>query len=274
MQCASCGGALEFTTGWAHARCLQCATLYANQNGVYHQLAFTPPGAPRDPAKENAYAASVGFRPREVAPGDEPLDVYQQALPPAEQLQARINQVSSATHVHPSAWRDDFGPLGRDRIEEFAYQMFEVEAEAGGALKRDEIVRKLGYRDLVHFERVRYTFLKHGGRPMGGTLSTFVWDHGPAQPALLAARARKDREQMSAHVEQNKDLLAPVEGVSLGDYAKACMGAASGDFAAALSQLGMDTAKFERVSAAWNAKMGSDTTGTLARLYAEAFTRG
>jgi hypothetical protein len=35
----------------------------------------------------------------------------------------------------------------------------------------------------------------------------------------------------------------------------------------------MDAAKFERVSNAWNAKMASDATGTLARLYGEAFTK-
>ena len=86
-------------------------------------------------------------------------------------------------------------------------------------------------------------------------------------------RERKEREKMNAHVAANADLVAPVEGVSLDDYARACLGAASGNFAAVLGELGMDMAKYERVAAGWNAKMAGDATGTVARLYGEAFTR-
>jgi hypothetical protein len=179
------------------------------------------------------------------APGDEPLDGHQQQLPPAQQIQ----------------------------IDELAYQMFEVEALPADNVARDELVRRWGYRDLVQFERVRYSFLKHWGTPMGPTLRHFLWDNSRAQPAMLRARERKEREKMNAHVAANADLVAPVEGVSLDDYARACLGAASGNFAAVLGELGMDMAKYERVAAGWNAKMAGDATGTVARLYGEAFTR-
>jgi hypothetical protein len=163
--------------------------------------------------------------------------------------------------VNPAA---SFGTSDFGRIDPSNQQAFWA---------RDELVRRWGYRDLVQFQRVLYSFLKHWGTPTGQSLRHFMWDNSRAQPAMLGARERKEREMMNARVAGNAELVAPVEGVSLDDYARACLGAASGNFAAVLAELGMDMAKYERVAAGWNAKMAADTTGTVARFYGEAFTR-
>ena len=206
-------------------------------------------------------------------PGDEPLGPYDAAKPWEEQQQVRIFAVHDATRVPAEYWVDDFGPMRPDQIEEFAYQMTDVEQLSQNPRKRHEYVTAHGYRDVVHFERVRMTFLKHWGRAMGPTLREFLWDGSRAIPAMLKASERREREKMSAVVAGNDDLLAPIEGISLDDYAKACLAASRGTFAQVIAELGMDAAKFERVSNAWNAKMASDATGTLARLYGEAFTK-
>ncbi len=208
-----------------------------------------------------------------LAPGDEPLGAYDAVKPWEQQQQVRIMAVHDAARVHPHEWVDDFGPLLPDQMEELAYQMTSVEQLSQDARRRHEAVQRWGYRDIAHFERVRLTFLKHWGRPLGHTLSEFVWDGSSAVPAMMRASERREREKMNATIGQNQDLLAPVEGVSLEAYAKVCMAASRGQFAAVAAQMGMDAAKFERVSNGWNGKMARDTTGTLTRLYAEAFTK-
>lgn len=68
--------------------------------------------------------------------------------------------------------------------------------------------------------------------------------------------------------------LEPVEGVSLDAWALAQVKAISGGTIEDIcSSLGVDKAKWDRVSAEWNARMSRDTTASIATAYGNAFTK-
>ena len=66
--------------------------------------------------------------------------------------------------------------------------------------------------------------------------------------------------------------LAPVEGVSLEQWAKAQAGVASGgDVDQLIAGIGVDRATWDRVSAEWNARMSRDTSFTITMEYSKHF---
>lgn len=68
--------------------------------------------------------------------------------------------------------------------------------------------------------------------------------------------------------------LEPVEGVSLDAWALAQVKVISGGTIEDIcSSLGVDKAKWDRVSAEWNARMSRDTTAAIATAYGNAFTK-
>ena len=75
--------------------------------------------------------------------------------------------------------------------------------------------------------------------------------------------------------QQSEDVMAPIEGVPLDQYAaivaQQARGLAQADFHRLLAQQGMDPAKWDRVSAGWNERMSRDTQGGLMAAYAKAF---
>ena len=69
--------------------------------------------------------------------------------------------------------------------------------------------------------------------------------------------------------------LEPVEGITLEAWAKAQAGiAGGGDVNTFIAEMGIDKAKWDRVSAEWNDRMSRDTTGTIATEYSKGFMQG
>src|SRR5262249_15404691 len=87
-------------------------------------------------------------------------------------------------------------------------------------------------------------------------------------------RLHQQKAQQTAAA--NPDLLAPVEGVTIEQYAQisAGIGRCSGtdDMARFLAGFGLDMAKWERANKGWTAKMSTDTTGTIGLAFSTAFT--
>ena len=79
---------------------------------------------------------------------------------------------------------------------------------------------------------------------------------------------------VAATAAANPDMFAPIDGVSMETYATLTATVASGldaaGWAALLAQHGIDQATWERANAGWTAKMGQDTTGTIAAAMAKA----
>ena len=93
--------------------------------------------------------------------------------------------------------------------------------------------------------------------------------------AAMSNAMAQNQANMQASVAANPALVAPIEGVTIEQYAHICAGAAAnqapGAFEAMLAQQGMDRAKYDRVAAGWNARMRDDTTYSLTQIYGKAF---
>lgn len=85
----------------------------------------------------------------------------------------------------------------------------------------------------------------------------------------------QNQAKMQASVAANPALVAPIEGVTIEQYAQLCAGAAAnqapGAFEQLLAQHGMDRAKYDRVAAGWNGRMRDDSTYSLTQIYGKAF---
>jgi len=87
--------------------------------------------------------------------------------------------------------------------------------------------------------------------------------------------AQQHAQKTAAATAANPGLVAPIEGVTIEQYAQICAKAAQNlppdQFDQMLMQQGMDRAKYDRVAAGWNARMRDDTTYALSTIYGQAF---
>jgi hypothetical protein len=94
------------------------------------------------------------------------------------------------------------------------------------------------------------------------------------QQAMVGAQAQHQQRVASA-TAANPALTAPIEGVTIEQYAqlaaKAAQNLPPAQFDQMLMQAGMDRAKYDRVAAGWQARMRDDTTYSLVTIYGQAF---
>jgi hypothetical protein len=90
--------------------------------------------------------------------------------------------------------------------------------------------------------------------------------------AGIDARMKQSKQMMNARLDAVKGDLAPFEGISLEQWAWLMAKIASGGNPAELLALAkLDDAKWQRVSAEWNARMSRDQTAAIATAYGQAF---
>jgi hypothetical protein len=137
--------------------------------------------------------------------------------------------------------------------------------------RRRSIFAEYGCRGVQHFRQLQAT----GQRYMQSPAAAGRWgDYGDILQLKGDVSMDMHHHEMQARAQgELAGELAPVEGVALeqwaGAMARIVMG---GDLAAILSGLGIDQAKWDRVSAEWNARMSRDTTATIATAYGKAFS--
>jgi hypothetical protein len=148
----------------------------------------------------------------------------------------------------------------------------ECAMEAGRQDVFHEICRELSLENQQQVDRLRQTAYRYAPQPQQRQRLGF--DHGNIMQmqmnvyTQLAMQTMQNRAQGELAGE-----LAPVEGVSLQQWAGAQARVASGqDVNAIISSLGIDRAKWDRVSAEWMARMSRDTTATIATEYGKAFS--
>lgn len=178
------------------------------------------------------------------------------------------------TAVTPAQWTDDWGPLEPRDFDGFARHMVDIDDALGlDPHGVEALVTGLGYDDVGHWFRVRYTFLKHDGTG-GPTLNDMAFGEAILK-AGGQARLQQQGGKYEAAAAADPELLAPVDGVDLDTYALLAASSAQGmdqdAFAALLAEHGLDLARWERVNAAWIEKMQHDTSGTIAAAYGKAF---
>lgn len=137
--------------------------------------------------------------------------------------------------------------------------------------KRAELFAKHQIRNVQHWYQVKATYER--------------WTESAAARAKYPTPGDLIQAQMNATQKVAMDILnlgnqhqalaadlEPVEGVSLEQWAKAQAQIASGGNADQIvAGLGIDKAKWDRVSEEWNARMSRDTSATIAMEYSKHF---
>ncbi|MFO0658693.1 MAG: hypothetical protein U0165_02510 [Polyangiaceae bacterium] len=129
---------------------------------------------------------------------------------------------------------DEWGPLRRDLVEEFEFQQFMLEESRHEPPRFRELLQNLGTRisspTSVRSERFIATTGMYAGDPNYTAMQ-------------LRARNRASDEQMAAKRAASSDILSPIDGVSLDQYAALSAKQASGmsvaDFQSLLAQQGL-----------------------------------
>ncbi len=181
--------------------------------------------------------------------------------------------------VAPDAWKDVWGPLkgqGPTTLEDFCFhEMVFDHTRSSDPRLAEEKLKELGYDDAGHWFKVRTTVLKHYGAKGGAHIGDYVFSTQEYLNAGMKAHARKLQMEQQAHVAANPELLAPIEGVTVEQYADLAARLAQGldqqGLLALLAERGLDLASWETASAGWNDRMSKDTTATIATIYGKAF---
>ncbi len=157
-----------------------------------------------------------------------------------------------------------------DELEEFFVAQFKIEHAWEDQAKRAQLFAEHGIRDEPHYHQVVATFERWMSKP--ATLAKYGSVGDIMQVKMNATQKVAQQVIMGGGVEAMAGELEPVEGVTLQQWAKAQAGlAGGGDLQGFLTELGIDQAKWDRVSAEWNARMSRDTTATIATEYSKHF---
>jgi len=144
------------------------------------------------------------------------------------------------------------------------------EDEAG----RAKIFAEYKVRDVQHYRQVKATVERFIQTPAA---QAKYGDVNDIMHVKMKATQDYMMKGMQAQMGAGGKLageVEPVEGISLEQWAEQMVRAASGtSIDDILKAVGCDKAKWDRVSAEWNARMSRDTTATIATAYGNAFTK-
>ncbi|WP_005038435.1 hypothetical protein [Holophaga foetida] len=136
--------------------------------------------------------------------------------------------------------------------------------------KREDLFYQYGIQNESHFRRLNEAWTEHQNH-LVATRGEQAWRE-VFQDCLNAETAAMRTQEHATLVATDPGLLEPIEGVSIQDYGRIVARMVAGqDLAVLLRESGMDQAKYDRVSEAWNQRMAVDTTFTLTGEYGKAF---
>jgi hypothetical protein len=184
--------------------------------------------------------------------------------------------------VPRAAWRDYWGPLAAiahdQKLEEFVFHehVFDFMRGTGDPLGAEQKLLSFGYASVGELYKVRATVLKHWAQATGPNVGDCV--AGTTQVytnAIMRAHQRRLEGERQSFVAGNAALMAPIDGVSLEQYAqisaRAAQGMSQSELQGVLAGYGLDYAAWDRASRGWMDRMSKDTTGTIAQRYGQAF---
>lgn len=168
--------------------------------------------------------------------------------------------------------RDDQASFKFDSdIEHFFEARYRIEHHWDDEDQRESLFQKYEIRNTQHWYQVRATYERWAESP--ATMAKYG-SQGDLMQVQMAVIQRVANDVMgigNQHEALAAD-LAPVEGVTLEQWAKVQANAASGtDIAPMIAELGVDRAAWDRVSAEWNARMSRDASFTITTEYAKHF---
>lgn len=210
---------------------------------------------------------------------------------PAPELRAQANESDAEESISgPSfTWDGDQYPMPKGNwtfatAEEWFFKMEQVRDrmmyaedenlepmndEDGDPLDPEEIVCVLeGFRDGGHYEVYRTWQMMQWAQQAGEDPQNY-------EVKMASIALHKVQDAKADSMRGAGGALDPVEGVSVEQWAHIFAGVAQGqDLNGLLSQAGMDRAKWDRVGAEWDVRMKADTTGSIMKVYGEAFAGG
>jgi hypothetical protein len=200
----------------------------------------------------------------------QPQPPQQQAQQPQYQEQHQHSEDSDHDEQDHSQEQFDmagFDPINDEQAFFNAVLHMESEGQFGGTDEsRAEICQRYGIRDRSHWQDVKNSCYHMLVRKYGSieevSQQELNWRQGQMQRHMMGSQAN-----MAA-----KGGFDPVEGVTLEAWAainaKIISGASWEDL---LKGAGIDKARWDRVSAEWNARMARDTTFAITTVYGNAF---
>ena len=177
------------------------------------------------------------------------------------------------------SWDRDYDMEDKDDAASFdlesdlkAWFVAEKQIEAAWEVKdkRRQVLATFGIRDEPHFYQVQATVERFTSSAKGQAIYG-----GPNDIMQLMVNATTDamKAEQQQRAESMSGELEPVDGVSLQLWAQAQAKVAQGAGADEVcAEVGIDRAKWDAVSAEWNARMSRDSTATIATEYGKFFT--
>jgi hypothetical protein len=208
---------------------------------------------------------------RSPEPAESP-PVHAEASPPEEE---------SSSDDDDSGFRRDYDLEAKDDSASFKIKEdlapyyvaeFRIEQAWDDVDTRKKLFAEYGVKNEQHYYQVKATVERYISSPQaqqkyGGVGEIMHVKMKATQDYMMGGMQQKLGGELKGEVE-------PVEGVSLDQWAQCQVKIVSGgNLDDILRGLGIDKAKWDRVSAEWNARMSRDTTATIATAYGNAFTK-
>jgi hypothetical protein len=205
----------------------------------------------------------------------------QQAPSPPAQAQAAPREEESSSDDDDAGFKRDYDLEAKDDSASFNIKQdlapyyvaeFRIEQAWDDIDTRKKLFAEYGVRNEQHYYQVKATVERYISSPAaqqkyGGVGEIMHVKMKATQDYMMGGMQQKLAGELKGEVE-------PVEGVTLDQWAQSQVKIVNGgNLDDILRGLGIDKAKWDRVSADWNARMSRDTTATIATAYGNAFTK-
>jgi len=217
-------------------------------------------------------------------------DAVQQQVQPQQQQQQAAPPPPAPEHHEEEVQADDDDGERRDyameaKDDQAGFNLandlpgwyvaeFRIEQAWEDEAQRAQLFAEYGVRNVQHYRQVKATVDRFIQTPQAqakyGDINDIMHVKMKATQDFMMAGMNA---QMGAGGKLAGE-VEPVEGISLDVWAEQQVKIASGGTLDDITKaLGIDKAKWDRVSAEWNARMSRDTTATIAMAYGNAFTK-
>jgi hypothetical protein len=211
--------------------------------------------------------------------GTDPVAAPPAAAPEAQQAAAPEAPAEEEAPPSDDGERRNYDLEAKDDTASFDLQNdlpgyytaeFRIEQAWEDEPARAKLWAEYGIKGFQHYHQVKATVERYISSPAAQAKYGGVGE-------IMHVKMKATQDYMMKGMAQNAAAsgeLEPVEGVSLDAWALAQVKAISGGTIEDIcSSLGIDKAKWDRVSAEWNARMSRDTTASIATAYGNAFTK-
>ena len=231
-------------------------------------------GLVKDEPKPVAEATPAAAPP--PPPQPEPEEVEEEEEDPAQEEWRELQEYIARVEGHGI---DLAGIEMADPVSFWAKYFAIEEAEAQGG-SRDEAIVQQGFQNADHWEMVStYIQAKWSELVTNEDDELEVRQRDDFTNGALQARQGQMQQQMTDQAAANPQLLEPVEGVAVEQWAQIAagmtqlpQGATADDVNQYLLGFGMDRAKYDVVNNEWTARMSQDHSMVISNAYSAAFT--